>query len=97
MVEKKRDKRFRLTTPYGHISARKQQPEFKYDKDSLLTWLKDREYKQYIDAKEEPKWVDFKKSLTLTEDGTKAISADGEIIDIIEVQQRDDKVSVEVV
>jgi hypothetical protein len=94
MAEKKKDSRFRLTTPWGHVSSRKQQPELKYDKQQLIAWLKERELTDYIETKEDAKWGEFKKSLKVA-DG-KCISSDGEIIEIIEVHVREDNISVEV-
>lgn len=92
--ERKKDPKFRLSTPYGKATFRKQQPKWIYDDEILLRWLKQNNMQSYIRIKEEVNKADLKKVLKVA--GDKAVTEDGEIVEGITIQEQPEKLVVEV-
>jgi len=92
--ERKKDPKFRLSTPYGKATFRKQQPKWVYDDEVLLKWLKSKNMRDYIRIKEEVNKADLKKVLKIA--GDKAVTEDGEIVEGIKIEEQPEKLVVEV-
>ena len=71
-----------------------QNPEYKRDDKTVIEWLKNNNFPQYIKVKEELAWADLKAN-TAVLDG-KLFSEDGEEIPGVEVVNREPKFVVEV-
>ena len=81
------------TLPSGKLKLKYPQPEYKRDDATLIKWLKDRDMTDYLKVSESPKWGELKK--TVQGAGDKAC-IDGEIIDGIQVVERQPVFDVEV-
>ena len=51
--QKETDPEFKISTPYGKVSSRKQQPKWHYDEAKLIEWLKENN-KDLLRVKYEP-------------------------------------------
>lgn len=84
-----------IKLPHGNLKMRVQQPEFRRDENKLLAWLKKTDRKDYIVVKESPAWAELKKVLKVV--GTSMADPEtGEVVDGVEVVEREPKFSVEV-
>lgn len=81
------------TLPSGKLKLKYPQPEYKRDDGTLLKWLKDRDMTDYIKVSESPKWGELKKTVQVA--GDKAC-IDGEIIDGIQVVERQPVFDIEI-
>ena len=79
--------------PSGKLKLKYPQPEYKRDDATLIKWLKERDMTDYIKTKEEPQWGELKKVTQIA--GDKAC-IDGEIIDGIQIVERQPEFEVEV-
>lgn len=70
------DPKFKLSTPYGQVSSRKQQPKWNYDDEKTIESLKKYKLKDFIRVKEEVNKADFKKEVEVLKD---VVSLNGEI------------------
>ena len=90
-----KDPKFKVSTPYGTISTRKQQPKWEIkDKEGLVTWLKENNLEQLVRIKEEPALKDIKGSFE--KHGVNAIDENGEIIPGIYILEQPDKVIIKI-
>lgn len=96
MEKRQEDPKFKkLELPNGKISFRKQQPQWDYDKKSIVNTLRDSGLSELIRMKEEPDATKIKKVLEVL--NGRAINPDtGEIIPGITVIDREDAFKVEV-
>ena len=84
-----------IKLPYGKLKMRAQQPEFIRDNDKLLSWLKQSNKTDYIVVKESPDWAQLKKTLQVA--GNALVDTEtGEVVEGVEVVEREPKFSVEV-
>lgn len=84
-----------IKLPHGQLKMRAQQPEFVRDNDKLLGWLKQSGKSKYIVVKESPAWADLKKTLQVV--GNVMLDPEtGEMVDGVEVIEREPKFYVEV-
>lgn len=84
-----------IKLPHGKLKMRKQQPEFIRDNDKLLSWLKQSNKTDYIVVKESPDWAQLKKTLQVA--GNALVDTEtGEVVEGVEVVEREPKFSVEV-
>lgn len=67
MEQRKQDPKFKISTPYGKVSTRKQQPKWEYIDNVVLEYLKSVDAKELIRIKEELNKVDLKKVVTVEE------------------------------
>lgn len=88
------DPKFKLSTPYGRVSSRKQQPKWIYDNDKVVEWLKEND-KELIRVKYEPDKREIKKKYEVV--GNTVVTEDGEIVEGITVEERPEKVTIKVV
>lgn len=100
--QKEVDPQFKLSTPYGKVSSRKQQPKWNYEDEKLIPYLEN--YKpELIRIKKEVNKNNFKKAVkekdgfTLMDDGRVVSSETGEFIEGITIEERPDSINVKVV
>jgi hypothetical protein len=92
--EREKDPKFKISTPYGKVSARKQQPKWHYDEEKLIEWLKENN-KDLLRVKYEPDKNEIKRVYKVV--GTNVVTDDGEIVEGITVEERPEKVTIKVV
>lgn len=90
--QKAQNPKYRLSTPYGKVYSRKQQPQFVYEANQLIDWLKEKGYTEYISKVEAPKWGEFKETVKV--DGNRIIDANGEVVDAVKVIPQPEKIEV---
>lgn len=90
--QKEQDKNFKLSTPYGKVTARKQQPTWEY-KENAVEVLKEHGLFQLIRTKEEVNKAEAKK--VLKKAGNHAVTEDGEIIEAIIITENEPKINIE--
>lgn len=66
--QRKIDAKFKLSTPHGKISSRKQQPKWNYDDETIIKSLKINNLDSLIKIKEEVKRADLKKEASIIDD-----------------------------
>lgn len=88
------DPKFKLSTPYGRVSSRKQQPKWIYDNDKVVEWLKEND-KELIRVKYEPDKREIKKKYEVV--GNTVVTEDGEIVEGITIENRPDSINIKVV
>jgi len=93
-TERQKDPKFKLSTPYGKATFRKQQPKWNYDDIALLNWLKQNNMQEYIRIKEEVNKAELKKVLKV--EGNKAITEDGVVVEGITIEEQPEKLVIEV-
>lgn len=81
-----------LRFPSGSITFKKQQPNFVRAEDDLLDWVKAHR-PELVKVKESVDWANLKKDCQITVDG-QLVTADGEIVEGVVVEQRPDKFEV---
>lgn len=86
--------KFKLSTPYGKVAFRKQQPKWNYDEEKLLTFLKQSKKTEFIRIKEEINKSELKKKLKVA--GELVVDENGEIIEGITIEEQPDKVVIDV-
>lgn len=74
--QRKLDPKFKLSTPYGKVSSRKQQDKWIYEDETVLESLKQHHLDELIRVKEEVNKVDLKKEIEILEN---VVSQNGEI------------------
>ncbi|HHY13231.1 MAG TPA: hypothetical protein GX526_01105 [Thermoanaerobacterales bacterium] len=92
--QKEVDPKFKISTPYGKVSSRKQQPKWNYNDRELLDWLKENQ-PEFIRIKEEPNKVEIRKNCKVI--GQNVVTKDGEIVEGITIEEREPKVTIKVV
>ena len=96
LKEKAVDPKFKINTPYGKVSSRKQQPEYKYDVDKFIEWAKDNNHDNLIRTRYDVDKAKTKKSFVIS--GDKLVDADtGEIVEGVTVASREDTISVTII
>lgn len=88
------DPKFKLSTPYGRVSSRKQQPKWNYEDEKVLNWLKENDT-ELIKIKEEINKVELKKKYQIV--GNTVVTEDGEIVEGITVEEVPDSINIKVV
>ena len=74
--------------PGGKLVLKAQAPEYERDEAVLVPWLKKNGLKDLVKVKESANWAELKKTLKESPDGTCMVTADGEIVPGIKVEQR---------
>lgn len=82
--------------PSGKLVLKAQQPEYERDEETLMPWMKENGYGEQIKIKESVNWAELKKLLREGPDGKCMITADGEVVPGITVEQREPKFTVTV-
>lgn len=86
--------KFTLSTPYGKVTSRKQQPEWIYDNEIVIEWLNKND-KDLVRVKYEPIKADIKKKFIIS--GNNAVTEDGEIVPGIKIEKREDSIIIKAV
>ena len=94
MREREKDPRFKISSPYGKVTARKQQPKWHYDEAKLIEWLKENN-KDLLRVKYEPDKNEIKRVYKVV--GTNVVTEDGEIVEGITIEERPEKITIKVV
>jgi len=76
LEQKKLDPKFKISTPYGKVSSRKQQPKWIYDNEKTIESLKENNIKEFIKVKEELDKSSLKKEVQIL---TNVFMENGEI------------------
>ena len=92
--QKEVDPKFKISTPYGKVSSRKQQPKWNYEDEKVLNWLKENDT-ELIRIKEEVNKAELKKKYKIV--GNTVVTEDGEIIEGITIEERPDSINIKVV
>lgn len=92
--EREKDPKFRISTPYGKVSSRKQQPKWHYDEDKLIKWLKENDM-ELVRVKYEPNKTEIKKRYKVV--GNVVTTEDGKIVEGITVEEQPDAIAIKVV
>lgn len=77
--------------PGGKLVLKAQAPEYERDDAELVPWLKNNGLTDLVKVKESANWAELKKTLKEGPDGTCMITADGEIVPGVKVEQRPPK------
>lgn len=93
MEQRKKDPKFKISTPYGKVTTRKQQPKWEYQDEEVLNFLKAIGASEFIRVKEEVNKVELKKKVKV-EDGRAVI--EDVMIPGIRITEQPEKVIVEV-
>ena len=91
--ESKTQKTYKL--PSGTLKVKLQEPEYKRDEDKLIAYLVCNNYTDYIQTVLKPKWADLKKNV-VTKDGKAIIADTGEVIEGVEVIEREPVFEVDI-
>lgn len=78
-----------LSLIHGRLQLRKQQPIFKYDDKKLVEWLKKTRHTNLVRVEEKPDKKELRK-LLVTANGKAIIKSTGEIVEGIEVEERNE-------
>jgi len=87
------DDKFKLSTPYGKVSSRKQQPQWNYEDDKTIEWL-EKNNNKLIRIKKEVNKAELKKLYTIHKGNV--VTKDGEIIEGITIENRADTISIKI-
>lgn len=85
--------KFKVSTPYGKVSSRKQQPEWLYDNEKAIKWLLEHD-ENLVRVKYEPDKANIKKAFKIV--GDNVVSEDGEIVEGITILERPEAVVIKV-
>ncbi|MFZ5965656.1 MAG: host-nuclease inhibitor Gam family protein [Bacillota bacterium] len=92
---RKVDPKFKISTPYGKVSTRKQPSKWEYDEETILQYLKQSGNNQFIRIKEEVDKENLKKSVEVV--NGRAVTENGEIIEGIIIREQVEKIEIKVV
>ncbi len=93
--QRKKDPKFKASTPYGKISFRKQPPQWEYNDELLVKYLDDNKYDDLVRVKKEPIKAEVKKRFVASEG--KLIDQDsGEVIPGVTITERGEKLDIKV-
>ena len=96
LKEKEKDGNFKINTPYGKVSSRKQQPEYRYNVDKFIEWAEGNEHVDLIRIKKEVDKTATKKAFVVS--GDKLVDTNtGEIVEGVTVASREDIISVTII
>lgn len=67
----------------GKLIKKKAHHEYKYDEAELSQFLADEKMNDFIEVKVKPRWGEFKKKLSIADDGQVYIADTGELVDVV--------------
>lgn len=94
--QRKANPKFKISTPYGKVSFRKQQPKWNYEDKTVLKALKRSNMLNLIKTTEEVKKAELKKVCSVV-NGKAVIADTGEIIEGITVEEQPEAIKIEVI
>ena len=83
-----------MSTPYGKLGFRKQQPKWNYDEETILNYLTVNGHNELIRIKKEVNKAELKKVLKIS--GDIAVWDTGEIAEGITIEPQEDSIKIEV-
>lgn len=95
-TEKEKNDKFKVSTPYGSVTAGKRGLDWKYDEDVAIKALENMGLNEFVNTKIEKalKKADIKKKFVLV--GEHLVTEDGEIIDGITATEKPETVVIKV-
>lgn len=95
-IEKEKDKRFKLNTPYGKVTSRKGSKVIQVSNEQdVINQLEQRGFNDYVKVTKKLSQSDIKKDFNVAEDGT-LIDANGEILDGASIVEKPTSYTVKV-
>lgn len=95
-VEKEKDNRFKLNTPYGKVTSRKGSKVIQVSNEQdIINQLEQRGFNNYVRVTKKLSQSDIKKDFNIAEDGT-LIDANGEILDGASIVEKPTSYTVKV-
>lgn len=94
MNERQNNPKFKISTPYGKVSTRKQQPKWEYDEEKAIKSLKEAGHVDLIRIKEYLDKTAIKKAVTVV--GGQVVDENGVIIEGIKVIEQPERVVIKV-
>ncbi len=92
---RKEDPKYKISTPYGKVTAKKQQPEYIRNEEDMLRWAEENERADVIKVKKSIDWASLKKD-TEIQDEQVIDKKTGNVIAGVTVIERPEKIIVEV-
>ena len=93
--QKELDPKFKISTPYGKVSSKKQQPKWIYDDEKVIEWLEQNDMSlirmKYIYELDK---AEIKKTFKIA--GNNAVTEDGEIVEGITIEEQQDTITIKV-
>jgi hypothetical protein len=90
--QREQNPKFKISTPYGKVTARKQPDKWEYDESKILEWL-DKNEPEFIRIKKEINKALFKKSVKVL--NGKAVDENGEIVPGVIIIPQPETIKVE--
>lgn len=95
MEQRANDPKFRITTPAGSVSTRRQQPKFIIeDQEALINWLLDNGNSDLVRVRKEPQMAELKKIFTNVDNSL--VDGNGEIVPGIIIRQQPEKIVIKI-
>ncbi|WP_415425744.1 host-nuclease inhibitor Gam family protein [Staphylococcus borealis] len=95
-VEKEKDNRFKLNTPYGKVTSRKGSKVIQVsDEQDVINQLEQRGFNDYVKVTKKLNQADIKKDFNVTDNGT-LIDANGEVLDGAYIVEKPTSYSIKV-
>lgn len=91
-AEKEKNPKFKISTPYGKVSSRKQQPKWTYEDIKALNSLESVGLNDLVRVKKEIDKSALKKAVSVV--NGQAVTEDGEIIDGITIEEQPEKIII---
>lgn len=91
--ETKTKQSYRLLS--GSLVLKKGGQEFKKDDEALVQYLKENKQENLVQLKETVKWAEFKKKLSVKEDGSVIDKSTGEVVECVNVVLKPDQFEIE--
>ncbi|KRE33263.1 hypothetical protein ASG85_13360 [Paenibacillus sp. Soil724D2] len=92
--KREEDPDFKLKTPYGRVSYRKQPDKWLYDEEVLVAYLEQNDFTELIRTKKEPVKTEIKK-LFHPKDG-KVYDGNGQLVEGINIEYQPDVLDIKV-
>jgi len=89
--ERAKDKKFKISTPYGSVTSKKQQPVWECDGTAIQA-LEELGLSELIEIKKSIKKSEIKKALKAV--NGKAVTEDGEIVEGITIVEQEEKITI---
>lgn len=93
--ERKQNPKFKVSTPFGKVSFRKQQPKWDIDEDKVMEYLKTYKLNTYIRTKEEVDKSFLKQSAYIVNNQV-VLPDTGETLEGITIEDQPEKIYIEV-
>lgn len=95
ITQKQVDPKFKLSTPFGKVTSRKQQPSYKYDTEKFIEWAEENEHIDLIRIKKEVDKKATKEAFKVN--GNQLVDeTTGLIVEGVTVSERPDSVTIKV-